>query len=74
MEASPRRSFASDNYAPVAPEILAAIVAANAGDSTAYGDDPWTAQAIACLREQFGPPTDAYFTFNGTGANVAALS
>ena len=69
-----RRSFASDNNAPIAPEILAAIVAANEGDAVGYGDDQWTARAIACFRERFGSGTDVYFAFNGTGANVAALA
>jgi threonine aldolase len=74
MELSLRRSFASDNNAPVAPEILQAIVEANAGDAIGYGDDAWTARAIERFREHFGDSTDVYFTFNGTGANVAALS
>ncbi|MBV9719846.1 MAG: aminotransferase class V-fold PLP-dependent enzyme [Candidatus Eremiobacteraeota bacterium] len=74
MNSSSRRSFASDNNAPIAPEILEAIVAANAGDAAAYGGDPWTARAVARFREHFGDETDVYFTFNGTGANVAALS
>jgi threonine aldolase len=68
------RSFASDNNAPVAPEIFAAIVAANDGDAVGYGDDPWTKAAIARFREHFGPETDVYFAFNGTGANIVALS
>ncbi|HEV3092747.1 MAG TPA: beta-eliminating lyase-related protein [Candidatus Cybelea sp.] len=74
MDAAPRRSFASDNNAPVAPEILQAIVDANAGDAPAYGDDPWTARAIARFREYFGESVGVYFTFNGTGANVVALA
>lgn len=74
MDASTRRSFGSDNNAPVAPEILQAIVDANAGDAVGYGDDPWTARAIARFKEHFGDRTDVYFTFNGTGANVAGLS
>jgi threonine aldolase len=74
MKLSLRRSFASDNNAPIAPEILQAIVEANAGDTIGYGDDAWTARAIERFREQFGDSTDVYFTFNGTGANVAALS
>ncbi len=74
MNASARRSFGSDNNAPVAPDILDAIVAANAGDAVGYGDDAWTARAIDRLKELFGARTDVYFTFNGTGANVAALS
>ena len=74
VDSTPRRSFASDNTAPIAPEILQAILDANAGDANAYGADPWTARAVACLREHFGDDADIYFTFNGTGANVAALS
>jgi threonine aldolase len=74
MNALSRRSFASDNNAPVAPEIMQAIVAANDGDAIGYGEDPWTARAVDTFRHHFGPGTDVYFTFNGTGANVAALS
>jgi threonine aldolase len=74
MEPSPRRSFGSDNNAPVAPEILAAIVEANSGDAVGYGDDPWTPRAVARFREHFGEKTDVFLAFNGTGANVAALS
>jgi threonine aldolase len=69
-----RRSFASDNNAPVAPEIMAAIVAANHGDVVGYGHDEYTARAIERFREHFGANTDVYFTFNGTGGNVFALS
>lgn len=68
------RSFASDNNAPVAPEILAAIVSANAGDAVGYGDDPWTARMLRRFRNHFGDATEVHLTFNGTGANVAALS
>lgn len=69
-----RRSFASDNNAPIAPEMLQAILNANEGDAVGYGDDPWTARAIARFRAHFGEDTDVYFAFNGTGANVVALS
>lgn len=74
MNVAARRSFGSDNNAPIAPEILQAILDANVGDAVGYGEDPWTARAIARFREHFGDATDVYFTFNGTGANVAALS
>jgi threonine aldolase len=74
MNVSARRSFGGDNNAPVAPEILDAIVAANAGDAVGYGDDAWTDGAIDRFKKHFGEATDVYFTFNGTGANVAALS
>ena len=35
--------FRSDNVAGIAPELLAAIAAANSGTASAYGDDEWTA-------------------------------
>ena len=39
---APRKSFGSDNHAGTHPDVLRAIVEANAGDATAYGADPWT--------------------------------
>jgi threonine aldolase len=74
MKTRALRSFGSDNNAPIAPEILEAIVAANTGDAVGYGDDEWTARAIDLFKQHFGEHTDVYFAFNGTGANVAALA
>jgi len=74
MDRSSRRSFASDNNAPVAPEIFQALADANLGDAPSYGDDAWTARAADRFRVQFGDNTAIYLTFNGTGANVGALS
>jgi threonine aldolase len=68
------RTFASDNAAPAHPRILKAIEEANGGHAISYGDDDWTRRAIARFRTAFGESTDVYFTFNGTGANVVALS
>ena len=68
------RTFASDNTAPGAPEIVQAIAAANEGDAVSYGDDPWTRHAAGRLREIFGEDAEPFFAFNGTGANVFALS
>ncbi len=68
------RTFASDNNAPVAPEILDALLAANHGDAISYGDDECTRRARAAFQRHFGQRTDVYFTFNGTGANVVALA
>ena len=68
------RSFASDNNAPVAPEIMQAIVEANAGDAVGYGRDEYTDRAVERFRDHFGKNTEVFFAFNGTGANVAALS
>jgi threonine aldolase len=74
MEHPERRIFGSDNEAPVAPEILKAILDANSGNAIAYGEDAWTARAVDRFKAQFGEHTAVFFTFNGTGANVAALS
>lgn len=68
------RGFASDNNAGVHPDILKAIEKANTGHVVGYGDDPTTREAISLFKKEFGPETDVYFVFNGTGANVLALS
>ena len=68
------RGFASDNYAGVHPEVLAAIAAANGGHQIAYGEDVYTGHLQHVVREHFGPRAEAYPVFNGTGANVIALS
>ncbi len=68
-----RRGFASDNAAGVHPRVIEAVVGANAGHAHAYGDDDWTRRAQGLIREQFGEQSEAYFVFNGTGANVTAL-
>ncbi|MCL1899614.1 MAG: beta-eliminating lyase-related protein [Promicromonosporaceae bacterium] len=65
--------FGSDNYAPVHPEVLRALEAANSGFAVAYGDDDVSAAWEACAERLFGPGTVTFPVFNGTGANVAAL-
>jgi threonine aldolase len=64
------KGFASDNYAAVHPEVLAAIAEANAGHAAPYGADPWTARAEELVRTHFGERARSYLVFNGTGANV----
>ena len=67
------RGFASDNYAGIHPEVLAAIGAANGGHQVAYGEDVYTARLGEVLDGVFGRPVQVYPVFNGTGANVLAL-
>ena len=67
------RGFASDNYAGIHPEVLAAVVAANGGHQVAYGEDVYTARLTEVLSEVFGTAAQVYPVFNGTGANVLAL-
>ena len=67
------RGFASDNYAGVHPEILAAIALANDGHQVAYGADEYTAHLQEVFRGHFGDRAEAFPVFNGTGANVVSL-
>ena len=68
------RGFASDNYAGVHPEILAAIAEANGGHQIAYGEDVYTARLGEVIKEHFGERAEVFPVFNGTGANVTALT
>ncbi|MFE6224000.1 MULTISPECIES: low specificity L-threonine aldolase [unclassified Streptomyces] len=67
------RGFASDNYAGVHPEVLAAIALANDGHQVAYGEDEYTDHLQRIVHSHFGPLAEAFPVFNGTGANVTAL-
>lgn len=65
----------SDNAAGVAPEILTAITAANAGSAMAYGDDDVTAQLQSVVRDVFEHPSAQVFPVtSGTAANALALT
>jgi threonine aldolase len=67
------RGFASDNYAGVHPEVLAALALANDGHQVAYGDDVYTENLQRIIQQYFGATGEAFPVFNGTGANVVAL-
>ncbi len=67
------RSFASDNYSGVHPEVLAAITAANDGHQIAYGEDLYTERLQRVFESHFGEGVEAFPVFNGTGANVTGL-
>jgi len=68
------RQLASDNYAGLCPEALAALQEANLGHAPGYGDDRFTAEAADALRALFEADCDVYFAFNGTAANSLALA
>lgn len=68
------RGFASDNYAGAHPEVLAAIADANEGHQVAYGEDVYTARLQEVAKHHFGEAAQAFPVFNGTGANVTALT
>ncbi len=68
------RGFASDNYAGVHPEVLTALAEANDGHQIAYGEDQYTARLAEVVRAEFGEQAEVVPVFNGTGANVLALT
>ncbi len=67
------KTFASDNFASVHPDVMQAIVRCNHEHQMAYGADEMTKEAEGKFRELFGQDIDVYFVFNGTGANVCSL-
>ncbi|HWM19819.1 MAG TPA: beta-eliminating lyase-related protein [Ilumatobacteraceae bacterium] len=65
----------SDNAAGVAPEILAAVAAANAGSALAYGADTWTARLQDVAAAVFEHPDVTVFpVVSGTAANSLSLA
>ena len=70
----PDQQFASDNYAGICPEAMAAMAAANAGHAPAYGADSWTQAAADGFRRLFETNCEVFFVFNGTAANSLALA
>lgn len=68
------KSFASDNYAGVLPEVIDALQRANEAHARSYGADDITARTRKLFCELFDANVDVYFVFNGTGANVLSIS
>ncbi|MBA4021041.1 MAG: threonine aldolase [Gordonia sp.] len=68
------RAFASDNYAGMLPEVLAALGEANGGHQSSYGEDVYTGALREVIRDEFGPRAEIFPVFNGTAANVVSLT
>lgn len=66
------KSFASDNYSGVHPEIMKAIIQANSEHAISYGDDQFTQETNNIFEEIFGE-VNVLYAFNGTGANMVGL-
>jgi len=69
-----RYDFASDNVVGAMPEVMAALVEANAGAVGGYGADPVSARAADLVRELVDADAEVRFTASGTAANAFALS
>ncbi|WP_280269372.1 threonine aldolase family protein [Nocardia wallacei] len=67
------RGFASDNWAGIHPDVLAALALANGGHQRSYGTDEYTTALQEIFARHFGDGTRVYPVCTGTGANVVAL-
>ncbi len=68
------KSFASDNYAGVLPEVMQALQNANTAHARSYGSDEISKRTISLFKKIFDADVDVYFVFNGTGANLLSIS
>ena len=69
-----RIKFASDNVAGACPEVLDAVIKANEGDSTPYGNDQISTELQDKFSEIFEKEVIVFPTASGTAANALALS
>ena len=67
-------NFCSDNTAGAAPEIMAALADANAGQAASYGDDDLTGRLAARFGEVFETDVTVFPVATGTAANALALA
>lgn len=67
--------FASDNGAPVLPQVMDALAAINTGGALGYGNEDVTRAAQDHIRQAFEAPEAAvHFVSTGTAANSLALA
>jgi threonine aldolase len=66
--------FRSDNVARVAPEIFAALAAANEGTAASYGADRWTAAMVERFSELFERKVAVFPVSTGIAANGLSIA
>jgi threonine aldolase len=71
---SPIIDFRSDNTGRAAPEIIAALAAANEGTAAGYGGDEWTALLQRRFGEVFETRLQVFPVATGTAANALSLA
>jgi threonine aldolase len=67
-------NFASDNTAGIAPDILQALIAGNAGFAMGYGNDDVTRAVEQRIGEIFEREAAVFLVPTGTAANALALA
>ena len=66
--------FASDNVTSACPEVMDALIEANSGIASPYGDDEWSSILKTKLSEVFETEVEVYLAVTGTASNALALS
>ncbi len=66
--------FASDNVTSACPEIMEALLKANAGEVDSYGNDQWSKNLDKKFSELFETDVKVFTAVTGTAANSLALS
>jgi len=74
MGQNQKYNFASDNAAPICPELMAAIEQENSGPALGYGNDATTTRMEEQFQDLFGCDLRAFPVATGTAANVLGLS
>ena len=67
-------NFSSDNTTGACPEIIEAIIRANQGSTSAYGEDKHTKKVTKMINDIFETATEVFLVGTGTAANAIALS
>lgn len=67
-------NFASDNTAPVAPEIMTALARANDGFALGYGNDAWTRRVEQRFADIFQREVAVFLVPTGTASNALAIA
>lgn len=70
----PIRTFASDNYSAVHPQVIEFLTTINTeGHAPSYGEDAITRQAKQAFSSEFDGEPEILFVPTGTGANILSL-
>lgn len=67
------KSFASDNYSGIHPDVLQAIFDANVDHAKGYGHCKYSDRVELKFKEYFGDDIEVFFVLSGTAANVLSI-
>lgn len=67
-------NFRSDNTAPAAPEIIAALTRVNEGAASAYGEDQWSKLLDEKFSAMFERDVRVFTVASGTAANAISIA